>query len=159
MRSGTLKVAARTGIFVLLSGGILTALVLVGYFYLGGGGAGHPTVVNHGHLQMSARVQPDPPREQDERLLLRVSKDNRPVRDGSLALRYVMPAMGVMPETSGDAVVVNTEPGHYVARFSVSRGGTWRLDVGFASPEGSMSASFSLTTGQRGLTLLSSGSP
>jgi Cu(I)/Ag(I) efflux system membrane fusion protein len=140
---------------VLAAVGVLLA-VWLGHFLLTRG-AGEGVTAEQGELQMRSRLEPDPPRQQDERLHVQVTKGTKPLGEGSLSLRYVMPAMGSMPEMSGKATVESRGPGAYVATFSVPMAGTWTLEASFTSPEGSITATYSMTPGRKGLTLVSTG--
>lgn len=104
-------------------------------------------------LELSARLQPDPPRSAGQRLLVTVRKNGAPVKEGALVVGYLIATKGTLPEVSGKARVENaTEPGAYVAYFPRMTEGTWKLFLDFTSPQGSLETRFTMTTGRAGLT-------
>lgn len=108
-----------------------------------------------GGLTVGAALQPDPPRQEGNSLLLDVTgADGKPLGDAQVTVGYVMPAMGSMPEMRGKAMVAEEAEGRYRADFDLPMTGTWTLEAGVKSPGGSVTARYSVTVGNRGLTKL-----
>lgn len=114
--------------------------------------AGAESSIRAGNLAFKVALEPDPPRQQGNALLITVDgPDGKPVDDADVQLAYVMPAMGAMPEMRGAADVRSDGKGHYRASFDLPMGGTWTLELTAASPKGSATARYNITVGNRGL--------
>jgi Cu(I)/Ag(I) efflux system membrane fusion protein len=122
------------------------------------GEASATTHANAGALSVDARIQPDPPRQQDNTLLLEVKgPEGKPVEKADVKVVYSMPAMGAMPEMKGDAKVTPKGDGTYAAEFDLPMGGTWTLETSIGSDQGTGSARYTMTVGSKGLTPVGSG--
>lgn len=109
-----------------------------------------------GNLQLSTSLEPDPPREQGNALVLELSDKAGTAIDGAvIAVDISMPAMGSMPPMKTSAEVASAGPGRYRARFDLAMGGTWNVLVTVESASGSMAAEYNLTVGRGGLTPVS----
>jgi Cu(I)/Ag(I) efflux system membrane fusion protein len=108
-----------------------------------------------GGLTVGATLQPDPPRQEGNSLLLDVTgADGKPLEEAQVTIGYVMPAMGSMSKMRGKATVADEGEGRYRADFDLPMTGTWTLEASVKSPGGSATARYSLTVGNRGLTKL-----
>lgn len=145
-------------ITVLTAVGVLAGPYLVSWFTgepTGRGATSKVTRATAGSLVIEAALRPDPPREQGNTLVVRViDASGKPVERADVAVNYVMPAMGSMPEMRGAASVSELGQGRYEARFDLPMGGSWTLEVRIAAGPASGSARFQLTVGTSGLTAL-----
>lgn len=117
-----------------------------------GGGEGAPVTVQAGPLSMSAALEPDPPRQAEQALVLVVTDaGGRPIDGATVGVTYDMPAMGAMAEMKGEAKVSPEPAGRYRAVFSLPVAGTWTLTASIRSPVGAASQDFAMTVGRRGL--------
>lgn len=119
------------------------------------GDSGGPPVTAHaGTFAIEARLAPDPPREKDQELLLRIRDDaGKPVDGATVDVSYDMPAMGAMAEMKGGAKVVPAGDGIYRAEFDLPMGGTWGLRASVRAGSRSATQGFQMTVGSQGLTL------
>ncbi len=151
-RTEVRSTAFRVGGIVLVAAAVLllagvSAVVLIRYT------TGAAVTVRGQEVELSARLQPDPPRPENQRLLVTVRRNGAPVREGALAVGYLVTANGTLPEVSGRArVEKGVEPGTYVAIFPRLLEGTWKLFLEFTSPQGSLETKFIMTIGRAGLT-------
>lgn len=124
-------------------------------------GSGEPskmTRANAGTFTVEAALRPDPPKQKDNVLLIRVvDAADKPVKDAQVTLTYVMPAMGSMAEMRGSGSVTAKNDGRYEARFDVPMAGSWTLEVGVTSGGASGSARLQMTVGTSGLEAIGSG--
>ncbi len=104
-----------------------------------------------GAFTVEAAISPDPPREKGNTVDLHVVAEAKPVTGATVAVRYVMPAMGAMAEMRGNADVSEEKDGRYRARFDLPMGGTWTLEVDVNAGGRQGSARYSFTVGRRGI--------
>lgn len=117
------------------------------------GDASAATQAKAGALAVDARIQPDPPRQEDNTLLLEVKgPDGKPLEKADVQVVYKMPAMGAMAEMKGEAKVTARGDGKYAAEFDLPMGGSWTLEADIQSEQASGSARYTLTVGSKGLT-------
>ncbi len=117
-----------------------------------GGHEGVPTTVQTGPFVMKAALDPDPPREKGNALVLDVADANgNPVEDATVEVTFEMPAMGAMSEMKGGASVSHEKGGRYRAQFDLPMAGSWTLKTAIRSPRGEASRQFTLTVGSAGL--------
>lgn len=134
--------------------GFLLARPLAAWFSLkpGRASASKGMVVRAGEVTVEAAIKPDPPRQSDNILVVKVTDSSgAPIKDANLEIEYVMPAMGAMPEMRGKADVDEKGGGVYHAAFDLPMGGTWTIAVRVASAKASGSARYTLTVGSKGL--------
>jgi membrane fusion protein, copper/silver efflux system len=102
-----------------------------------------------GNLLFRATLDPDPPRQQNNTLELTIEDaQGKPVESAEIAVEASMPGMAAMSQR---ASVESRGGGRYRARFDLSMGGTWQLDVTVKSGAGNGMVSYALTPGTRGL--------
>lgn len=104
-----------------------------------------------GPFGVEVSLAPDPPQQKGNTAHVRVTSDGKPVGDATLAVRYVMPAMGAMAEMRGNADVHKEGDGRYRATFDVPMGGTWSLEIDVAAGGRTGAARYSFTVDRRGL--------
>jgi Cu(I)/Ag(I) efflux system membrane fusion protein len=134
--------------------GVVFRAPLIGWFTGGSTASGTrsaPVSTSAGPFAVEAAVSPDPPREKDNTLHLRIAADGQPVAGATVTVRYVMPAMGSMQEMRGGADVREDGDGRYRARFDLPMGGSWSLEIDVAAGGRQGSARYSFTVGRRGL--------
>lgn len=117
-----------------------------------GGNEGKPVAAGAGPLSLTATLDPDPPQQKDNALVL-VVKDavGKPVEDAKVDVVWDMPAMGAMAEMKGAATVSHEPGGRYRARFDLPMGGTWTLKTAIHAAQGDASQDFTMTVGAAGL--------
>jgi len=133
---------------------VIFARPLLAWFTLEpmGGHTGAEATTSAGNLAFRVALQPDPPRQSGNALLVTLlDAEGKPIPDAAVQLSYVMPAMGAMPEMRGTAEVHDDEKGHYRATFDLPMGGTWMLELTATSAKGSATARYNMTVGNRGL--------
>lgn len=156
-RRGLVYIAVSIGIAVLL---LLLWKPIVAWFTGKpmGGGTSESVSSRTGSLTVEAALQPDPPRQEGNSLLLTVlGPDGKPVEDAQVEVEVRMAAMGAMPEMRAKADVSPEGKGRYRAGFDLQMTGTWTVEVSVRSPAGSASPRYSLTVGSKGLTPAGSG--
>jgi len=129
-----------------------------------GQGATRETVATQaGNIQLEFALKPDPPRQQGNALVIEAKDANgSPIGDADVRVTYSMPAMGVMPEMKGEAMVEKPDKGRYRATFDLPMGGTWALETRIKGRSGEAEARHTFTVGTKGLTpagMTSSGAP
>lgn len=108
-----------------------------------------------GAFEIEAALRPDPPKEKGNTLVVHLTDQaGKPILDADVAVTYVMPAMGSMPEMRGTAEVSEEGDGRYDARFDLPMGGSWTLEVKAAHAGTSGSARYQMTVGTSGLKAL-----
>jgi len=129
---------------------------LVAWFTGKGGGAwSAPARVTAGRLTIDTSLQPDPPRQEGDRVRVEVATTSgTPVDGAKVDVTYDMPAMGGMAEMKSTFVATASGPGRYEAPFDLPMGGSWGLIVTVTSPSGSATARYSFTVGTSGLKVL-----
>jgi Cu(I)/Ag(I) efflux system membrane fusion protein len=116
------------------------------------GSSGSSVTVHASGLSLSASLDPDPPRTQDNALVVQVQDvDGKPVDDAVVEVSYDMPAMGAMAEMKGGARVDHEKGGRYRGHFDLPTNGSWTLKVDVHAPAGAVSQRFSLTVGTAGV--------
>ena len=118
-----------------------------------GGHAGTPVTVQAGPFTLVAALDPDPPQEKGNALVLAVKDaSGAPVEGARLDVSYDMPAMGSMAEMKGGAKVSDENGGHYRAEFDLPMGsGSWTIAVSIRATQGEASQRFTMTVGNAGL--------
>ena len=121
--------------------------------------AGQPLSTGHGGgLSWSLWLQPDPPKQKGNSILLEVlNADGKPAADAEVTLGWVMPAMGPMPEMRGNADVGKEGDGLFRLAFDLPMTGTWTLDLTISTPASRAAARYSVTVGAPGLRELGGG--
>ncbi|MEO8177480.1 MAG: efflux RND transporter periplasmic adaptor subunit [Deltaproteobacteria bacterium] len=120
-----------------------------------GGSAGTAVTAQPGGFQLKASLDPDPPAREGNALLLEVrDAAGKPVDDARVDVLYDMPAMGAMAEMKGNATVTRDGAGHYRAAFDLPMGGTFALKARVSSGAESATQDFTITVGNKGLTVL-----
>jgi Cu(I)/Ag(I) efflux system membrane fusion protein len=123
-----------------------------------GGGAGQTVSTQAGQLKLSVTLQPDPPRQTGNALIVEAADaSGTPLDDAEVRVVYSMPAMGAMPEMHGEAKVSDAGEGRYRAEFDLPMAGTWTLVTDVRSRKATGTAQHTLTVGSKGLTLVSTG--
>ena len=156
-RRGLVYIAVSIGVAVLL---LLLWKPIVAWFTGKPMGGGNSETVSSrtGSLTVEAALQPDPPRQEGNSLLLRVlGPGGKPVEDAEVDVGVRMPAMGAMAEMRGKADVEEEGDGRYRANFDLQMAGTWTIEVSARSAAGSASPRYTLTVGSKGLTPAGSG--
>lgn len=111
-----------------------------------------------GPFELGATLAPDPPRQEGNRLNLLIrDQDGEPVEDAEVNVTYMMPAMGAMAEMRGESDIEEKGDGRYVASFDLPMGGSWSLIVGVEEGDRSGEATFNMTVGSSGLTVVGGG--
>ena len=119
------------------------------------GSSGSSVTVHASGLSLSASLDPDPPRTQDNALVVQVrDASGNPVNDAVVQVSYDMPAMGAMAEMKGGARVDHEKDGVYRAHFDLPMNGSWTLKVDVHTPAAAVSQRFSLTVGTAGVSPL-----
>ena len=117
-----------------------------------GGSGGSGVVVKSGELTFEASMNPDPPRQSDNTMIVKITDaEGKPVSGADVEVEYVMPAMGAMAEMRGKADVDEKRGGVYHAEFDLPMGGTWTMSVRAKTKETSAEARYTLTVGTKGL--------
>lgn len=129
---------------------VLAALLLTAWSALVGCRRASPAFEHRaGSLTFHATLDPDPPRQQGNALELAIEDgQGKPVDGAEVSVEATMPGMAAM---SHRADVEALGGGRYRARFDVSMGGTWQLDVGVKSAAGNGALTYTFTTGSKGL--------
>ncbi|MCA9674149.1 MAG: efflux RND transporter periplasmic adaptor subunit [Myxococcales bacterium] len=129
---------------------------LVAWFTGKGGGAwSAPARVTAGRLTIDTSLQPDPPRQEGDRVRVDIATTSgTPVDGAKVDVTYDMPAMGGMAEMKSTFVATASGPGRYEAPFDLPMGGSWGLIVTVTSASGSATARYSFTVGTSGLKVL-----
>jgi Cu(I)/Ag(I) efflux system membrane fusion protein len=123
-----------------------------------GGAEGKAVTVTAGHYSLSAALDPDPPQQKGNALVLDVKDaSGKPVDDAKVDVAWDMPAMGAMAEMKGGAKVSNEKNGRYRAEFDLPMGGSWTLKTSIHAKPGDASQDFTLTVGSAGLAVGSGG--
>lgn len=104
-----------------------------------------------GDLSIDAAIEPDPPRQGQNTLVISLAKGGEPVRDARVEVEVWMPAMGSMPEMRTRAEVSASNPGTYRASFGLSMGGSWTATVKAGAGGDEVTADYGLTVGTSGL--------
>ncbi|MBA2541328.1 MAG: FixH family protein [Deltaproteobacteria bacterium] len=104
-----------------------------------------------GPFTVEVALAPEPPRQKDNTAHVRVTADGKPVSGATLAVRYVMPAMGAMAEMRGNADLRDDGDGRYRGTFDLPMAGTWSLEIDVAADGRKGSARYSFTVDRRGL--------
>src|SRR6185503_3369697 len=109
--------------------------------------AGPPTLTTDaGAFTWQLWLVPDPPRQRDNHLWLRVhDRTGEPVDGARVELGYLMPAMGAMPEMKGTGDSVERGDGWYEVTLDLPMGGTWKLPVAVRKGGTSAAAEYALT--------------
>ncbi|MGH9362773.1 MAG: FixH family protein, partial [Thermoanaerobaculia bacterium] len=120
-----------------------------------GGGTSEEVTSQAGGLTLEAALRPDPPRLEDNTLLLILrGPGGEAVEDADLEVEVTMPAMGAMPEMRSRGQVEEQGDGSYRAEFDLQMTGTWTVEVDVRSEAGAASQRYSLTVGTKGLTAI-----
>lgn len=110
------------------------------------------TTARAGPFALSLTLEPDPPRQEKNTLVVDVADDGgKPVADAEVAVDYLMPAMGAMPEMKGSATVKPRGDGRFAAAFDLPMAGSWTLTTRVRSGAERGEATLSITVGQKGL--------
>ena len=116
------------------------------------GAAGKAVAVTAGPYSLTAALDPDPPRQTGNALVLEVKDaSGKPIGDAQVSVVWDMPAMGAMAEMKGNAKVTNEKNGRYRAAFDLPGGGSWTLATTIHAGQGDASQSFTMTVGTAGL--------
>lgn len=143
----------------------VAAIVLAAFFWrdLVGWFSGAPTTSSTGSqvtaqagaFRLEATLVPDPPREKGNTLHLRIRDGSgAAVAGATVKVTYRMPPMGSMQEMRGEASVEDKGDGLYDARFDLPMAGSWTLAVEVRKDAHTGDASFTMTVGTRGLTIV-----
>lgn len=119
-----------------------------------GGGEGAPVTAHAGPFSIQAALDPDPPRQTGDALVLELKDaSGAPIEGARVSVDYDMPAMGAMAEMRGPANVADEGKGRYRATFDLPMSsGTWSLIASIHAPQGDASQTFTMTIGAAGLT-------
>ncbi len=113
------------------------------------------TTARAGPFALSLALEPDPPRQEKNMLVVDVADDGgKPVADAEVAVDYLMPAMGAMPEMKGSASVKPRGDGRYAAAFDLPMAGSWTLTTRVRRGADRGEATLSITVGQKGLAVV-----
>lgn len=111
-----------------------------------------PTRVQVGALTVEASLQPDPPRQNGNRVRVQLADSaGSPVNGATVKVTYDMPAMGSMPEMKGSFPATARGAGRYEGGFDLPMGGSWGLFVDVEKGQASATARYSFTVGTSGL--------
>lgn len=117
-----------------------------------GGSEGKPIAVTAGPFSIKAALDPDPPNEKGNALVLEIKDSSgKPVEDATVSVGYDMAAMGAMPEMKGGATLSHKSGGHYRAEFDLPMASNWTLQTRIQAPQGDASQAFTITVGSPGL--------
>jgi Cu(I)/Ag(I) efflux system membrane fusion protein len=119
-----------------------------------GGHQGTPVTAHAGPFTLVAALDPDPPQEKGNALVLDLKDvSGTPVEGAHLDVSYDMPAMGSMAEMKGGATISDEKKGHYRAGFHLPMGsGSWTIAVSIRAAQGEATQRFTMTVGNAGLT-------
>lgn len=164
MNSSSKKRLVRgAGVAVLVLALVFLWRPLVAWFTggeVGSGSEGATVAADAGELKLDLALNPDPPRQQDNALIVKVvDAAGKPVKDAEVAVTYSMPAMGAMPEMKGEADVEHDKNGRYVAKFDLPMGGTWTLETRVKKGESTGISRHTMTVGSEGLTPVATAGP
>lgn len=104
-----------------------------------------------GGLSIDAAIEPDPPRQGKNTLVVSLARGGEPVKGADVRVEVWMPAMGAMPEMRSKADVTEADPGVYRAEFELSMGGSWTATIDATTDGSSVTAEYGLTVGTSGL--------
>jgi Cu(I)/Ag(I) efflux system membrane fusion protein len=119
-----------------------------------GGREGAPVNVQAGPFAIRATLDPDPPQQQGNALVLDVTgaAGAKPVEDAKVDVVFDMPTMGTMAEMKGPAKVSHSTGGRYRAEFDLPMGsGSWTLKTSIRAGHGEAIQDFTFTVGSVGL--------
>ena len=118
-----------------------------------GGHQGTPVTVQTGPFALQVALDPDPPQQNGNALVLSVKDGSgAPVDDARVDVSYDMAAMGSMAEMKG-AAKTSRDKGRYRAEFDLPMGsGSWTIEVSIHAAQGEASQRFTMTVGSAGLT-------
>ena len=93
-----------------------------------GGGAGAAATLTAGSWRFDVALDPDPPREQGQRVHASIrDAAGKPVDGAAVEVTYDMPAMGAMAEMKSSFKATAAGSGRYDAAFDLPMGGSWGL--------------------------------
>ena len=119
------------------------------------GESGDAVSTQVGDVKLQLALQPDPPKQAGNALLIDAHDVNgKPLDDAEVRVTYSMPAMGAMPEMKGKADIEEKGKGHYRATFDLPMAGTYTLTTEVIAPNAKATARHSLTVGSPGLKAL-----
>jgi Cu(I)/Ag(I) efflux system membrane fusion protein len=124
----------------------------------GGGSRSAGVTTTAGDLSIDAAIEPDPPRQGQNALIISLAKGGEPVGDARIEVEVWMPAMGSMPEMRTGAEVSETSPGTYWASFGLSMGGSFTATIKASAGGDEVTADYGLTVGTSGLRAIGSSS-
>ena len=138
----------------LASAAFLFRHALVGWFTgkSTGGSEGAAVEVQAGPYRVSARLDPDPPQQQGNALVLEVTDaKGTPIEGAKVEVLYDMAAMGAMSEMKGGAKITHDKGGQVRAAFDLPMAGSWTLKSTIDGPPGKAAQDFTFTVGSKGL--------
>lgn len=116
------------------------------------GTASAPSVSAVGTWKIATSIEPDPPHEKGNRILVAITDSaGAAVRGAKVAVTYDMPAMGSMPEMKSTFSATEGAPGRYDATFDLPMGGSWTIIVAASADGTTATANYTLTVGTKGL--------
>jgi Cu(I)/Ag(I) efflux system membrane fusion protein len=116
------------------------------------GGEGTSIAVHAGPFSLRAALDPDPPRQTGDALVLEIEDvSGKPVDDATVVVAWDMPAMGAMSEMKGSARVSHESAGSYRAAFDLPMSGSWTLRTSIKAASGEATQDLGLTVGTAGL--------
>ncbi|MEZ4402133.1 MAG: efflux RND transporter periplasmic adaptor subunit [Kofleriaceae bacterium] len=111
-------------------------------------------------MVIATSLQPDPPRQQDNRVQVDVSTSTgAPIEGAEVTVTYHMPAMGSMPEMKSTFPATAAGTGRYRASFDLPMGGSWSLIVAVTAGNDAATARYAFTVGTAGLKIVDEGGP
>ena len=118
-----------------------------------GGREGTPVSVQAGPFALTAALDPDPPQQQGNALVLEVKDTSgKPIDGANVDVFFDMPAMGAMAEMKGGAKVSPESGGRYRAAFDLPMGsGSWTLKTSIRSSQREAHQDFAFTVGRVGI--------
>jgi multidrug efflux pump subunit AcrA (membrane-fusion protein) len=143
-------------VVVLLVAAIVLRRPLVAWFTGASLGAseGKPIALVAGPFSIKAALDPDPPREHGNALVLEIQDlSGRPVEDATVSVDYDMAEMGTMPEMRGGSKISHESGGRYRAEFDLPMSSSWTLKSKIHASQGDVSQDFTMTVGSPGLSI------
>lgn len=117
-----------------------------------GGSAGAAATVTAGTWRFEVALDPDPPREQGQKLHATIHEGaGAPIEGADVEVTYDMPAMGAMAEMKSSVKATAAGGGRYDAAFDLPMGGSWGVWIQAKAAGACNLARFKLTIGRPGL--------
>lgn len=103
-------------------------------------------------MQIEITLKPNPPEAGENSLTIALKDEaGKPIDNAKVDLLIFMPAMGTMPRMDEKAKVIEKSSGTYEAKFDLSMGGTWEMNLNVEKDGNHSLSHHSITTGIPGV--------